>query len=452
METIVVAGAGTMGTGIALLAAHAGFDVVLVEPDAAARDRAKARIAKDAQRINDEACAQRIRFESVPGAPAGESIAIEAVPEQLELKRHVLQSLAAALGPDALIATNTSSLSVSELASQIERPGRVVGLHFFNPPAVMQLVEIVRAQATDDESIARARSFVERLERTPVLAQDTPGFIVNRIARPFYLQALRAYDAACAPVEDLDRLARGIGFRMGPFELMDLIGIDVNLATSESVYERTGAERLEPVQLQREMVARNKLGRKSGAGFYDYTGGVPAHGEALPEAASEPDENERIVIIGFDGIALELQEMLGKAYAHVDLWSDEETLDQIPLDTTIVFDIGDGSSDRARTIGALDGLLGEETVIFVDAYATDVEALAARVQHPGRIAGYGILASLSNQNVVEIVDAEETADDTLELAQEVFASMGRGVVLLEPVPGLFLGRMVASIVNEAVTA
>ena len=451
VETIVVAGAGTMGAGIALQAAHAGFPVVLVEPDADARSRAQERIAKDAQRLGDPGCTSRIIFQAAPAPVTGESIAIEAVPEQLDLKRQVLSALAAALGPQALLTTNTSSLSVSELSEEIDHPQRVLGLHFFNPPAVMKLVEIVQGEQTDEESTARARSFVERLQRTPVVVQDTPGFVVNRVARPFYLQSMLAYEGGAAPVEDLDRLARGAGFRMGPFELMDLIGLDVNLATSESLYERTGAARFEPVLVQRTMVAQKKLGRKTGAGFYDYAGGPPPHDDALPKPVQTPDRHERIIIIGFDGIALEMQQMLEGAYAHVRLWEDIETLDQIPLDTTIVIDIGDGASDRSRIIAALDGLLAPETVIFFDAYATGVESLD-RLQHPQRAVGYGILASLRNQNVVEIVEADQTGDDTLELAQELFESIGRNVVLLEPVPGLFLGRVIGSIVNEAVTA
>ncbi|HET7812747.1 MAG TPA: 3-hydroxyacyl-CoA dehydrogenase NAD-binding domain-containing protein [Candidatus Baltobacteraceae bacterium] len=452
METIVVAGAGTMGAGIALLAAHNGFDVVLVEPDASAQTRALARLQKDAERLNDSPCVSRIRFVSAPEPVPGEAIAIEAVPERPDLKEAVLKSLCSALGPQALVATNTSSLSVSELSHAVPEPERFLGLHFFNPPALMKLVEIVSGEETNDESIARARSFVQRLQRTPVLAEDTPGFIVNRVARPFYLQAMRAHEAGAAPAEDLDTLARGAGFRMGPFELMDLIGLDVNLATSDSVYERTGAARLEPVQIQRDLVAQNKLGRKTGSGFYDYSNGAPTHDDAAPEVPGTLNEDEHVVIIGYDGIALELHERLSKAYANVELWQDEETLDRIPLEATIVIDIGDGATDRGWVLKALDSLLGPETMLFADAYATDIEAATKRLQHPERVAGYGILASLEHQNAVEIVDYEATSDDTLELAQELFESIGRRVVLLEPVPGLFLGRVIGSIINEAVTA
>ena len=451
MEKIVVAGGGTMGAGIAFVAAQAGYAVDLIEPAAAAQDAAKARIAKQAERANCSEAVSLVNYYAAvqPGTQA--VLAIEAVPERLDLKRDVFAALANALGPQTLLATNTSSLSVSEIAESVPEPQRVLGLHFFNPPAAMKLVEIVRGEETSDEAMEQARAIVERMNKTGVVTADTPGFIVNRVARPFYLQAMRAYDAGVAPLEDLDRLARGAGFRMGPFELMDLIGLDVNLATSESVFERTESARLEPVPLQRELVAQNRLGRKTGAGFYDYSGGPPAHDDALPELPAGRNEDERILILGFAGAALELRDLLAQAYAHVDLFENEEALDEIPLESTIVFDVGDGASDRASVIETLDEMFPPETAIFVDAYASDISAMAKRLRHPERVAGYGILGSLTRQNVVEIVDAEETGDDALELAQELFESSGRRVALVADAPGLFLGRTVGSIVNEAVT-
>lgn len=439
-----------MGAGIAFVAAAAGFEVDLVEPDAAASDRAKQRIAKDAERAGNADAIGRVQYYGAlqPGMQAG--LAIEAVSERMDLKRTVFAQLAQTFDSQTLLATNTSSLSVSDIAQGVANPERVLGLHFFNPPAAMKLVEIVRGERTSDETTERARAIVEDLGKTPVLAADTPGFIVNRVARPFYLQAMRAYDAGVAPMEDLDRLARGAGFRMGPFELIDLIGMDVNLATTESVYERTQEERFEPVPLQRQMVAEKRLGRKTGTGFYDYAHGIPKHDDAPPQPSAEIDDVEQIVVLGYAGLAAEMDDRLHHAYANVQLWEDEDTLDEIPEETTVVFDVGDGANDRGAVIEALDRRLPEETVIFVDAYATDVDALAKRLQHPGRIVGYGILASLENQLVVEVVDAEQTSDDALELAQDIFESIGRSVVLVENRAGLFLGRTVGSIVNEAV--
>jgi 3-hydroxybutyryl-CoA dehydrogenase len=436
-----------MGAGIAAVAALAGDDVALIEPDAAARERARSLIADAA---NDSA-GQVQCYEAIPvGLQA--DLAIEAVPERLDLKQSVFTTLAQALGPQALLATNTSSLSVSEIAQGVENPERVLGLHFFNPPAAMKLVEIVRGEQTSDEAVERARSAATRFGKTAVVAADTPGFIVNRVARPFYLQALRAYAAGIATVEELDQLARGAGFRMGPFELMDLIGLDVNLATSESIYERTGAKRLEPVALQREMVSAGKLGRKSGAGFYDYGKGKPVHDDGPPAPHTEMNKDEKILVIGLTNVAIELREALDKAYAHVNVCENPEAIEEMPLDATIVIDAGDGVNDRGGFIADLEAVFPPETVFLVDAYALDMSRLAKRLRHPERVAGFGVLGSLAQQSVIEIADAEATGDDALELAQEVFESIGKRVVLVQDQPGLFLGRTIGSIVNEAVYA
>ncbi len=443
VANIVVVGAGTMGAGIAAVAALAGDDVALIEPDPAAQQRAKERMPKD--------MAGRVQFYDAIPTGLDAELAIEAVSEQLDLKRSVFRTLAAALNPQTVLATNTSSLSVSEIAETVDNPERVLGLHFFNPPTAMKLVEIVRGDATSEDAVDRARAIAKRFGKTAVLTADTPGFIVNRVARPFYLQAMRAYEAGVAPMDELDRLARGAGFRMGPFELMDLIGLDVNLATSQSIYERTGAARLEPIGLQRELVAAGKLGRKAGAGFYDYADGSPLRDDA-PPARREMNQDERILLVGLTNVAIELRELLDKSYAHVNVCENAEAIEEMPLDTTTVIDAGDGVSDRSAFIAELDGLFPAETAIFVDAYATDITALAKRLRHPERVVGFGVLGSLARQSVIEIADAENTSGDTLELAQELFESIGKRVVLVQDRPGLFLGRTIGSIVNEAVCA
>lgn len=453
MQRVLVAGGGAMGSGIALATALGGYVVDVVEPDAGARERAADRIARAAERAGDATVAGRIAFlDAVPGTSEA-FLAIEAVPERFELKRDVFVALAAALAPDALLATNTSSLSVAELADVVPQPERVLGLHFFNPPVAMKLVEIVHAPVTSDAALERARAFVESIGKTAVLAADTPGFIVNRVARPYYLHAMRALDKSVASVEELDALARAAGFRMGPFELIDFIGLDVNLATSESVYERTGAARLIPSEMQRSMVAQGLLGRKSGEGFYDYRDGNPERLDLAVElpAQDEPNGEEVIAIVGFGGLADELAEVLEQRFINVSRIEHDELLDELSLDTTIVIDVGDGTTDRGDAIAQFDTLLGPDAVFFADAYATDLAACASRLSHPERLVGYGILGSLAGQSAVEIVDSAEVSDDALELAQELFASIGKGVVLVEDVPGLFLGRTIGSIVNEAVT-
>ena len=449
-EHIVVVGGGTMGAGIAAVAARGGYAVTLVEPAAAAREHARDRVARAAERAGDRAIGERV--DVVEAVPQSErvTLAIEAVPERLELKQSVFAELEQRLS-SAVLATNTSSLSVAEIAEAVAEPQRVVGLHFFNPPEAMAFVEIVRAPATEEEALDRARAFVERIGKTGIVTADTPGFVVNRIARPYYLQSIRALEAGTASIEELDALARGVGFRMGPFELMDLIGLDVNLATSESVYARTGEERFEPLAMQRTLVAQGRLGRKSGVGFYSYDG-TPPRLELARVPKEKPEGRERITIVGAGGLADDLAAALERHFAPVQRIEDDELLDELSDETTIVIDLGDGSSARNTVIQKLDARLPAECVIFADAYATDIGACAQHLAHPERFVGFGILGSLDRQQGVEIVDSDAASDDALGLGQEMFEAIGRGVILVADTPGLFLGRVVGSIINEAVTA
>ena len=449
----MVVGGGTMGAGIAYVAARGGYAVELIEPDSAARDRALARITKDAARAGDDSLLARIATrEAIP--PRSEAaIAIEAVPERLDLKQAIFVALDKALDPQAILATNTSSLRVADLARTTSRPQHVIGLHFFNPPSAMKLVEIVETDASSDEAIDRARAFVERIGKAGVICADTPGFVVNRVARPFYLQSMRALERGVATIEELDALARSVGFRMGPFELMDLIGIDVNLAVSESVYERLESDRLEPRPIQRELVAAGRLGRKTGCGFYAYDNGDYARldlGADLSDVANELDEH--VSVIGFSGVADELALALEPKCTRVQRVMNDDMLDDLDPEATLVIDAGDGFSDRTDVLIALDRALDAATVIFADAYVTDLERLAPRLRHPERVVGYGILGALEAQSAIEVVDAQATGDDALSLAQECFEAIGKAVVLVEDRPGLFLGRVVGGIVNEAMIA
>ncbi|HEY9086053.1 MAG TPA: 3-hydroxyacyl-CoA dehydrogenase NAD-binding domain-containing protein [Candidatus Tyrphobacter sp.] len=436
-ERIVVVGGGAMGAGIAAVASRAGYRVAIVEPDARALARARER-APEAD-----------FFTEVPEDDTA-VLAIEAVPERLEAKVAVFTAMEQRL-PHAVLATNTSSLCVREIANASGSPERVIGLHFFNPPEKMALVEIVRAPSTGENALALARRFVEQIAKTGIVTADTPGFVVNRVARPFYLQALLALVAQVAPVDELDALARGMGFRMGPFELMDFIGLDVNLATSESIYERTQYERLAPVEMQRALVAQGRLGRKSGAGFYSYDTKPPRIDlHRVPRAA--PDARERVVVLGAGGLADEMTSSIAEHFAPVTRVERDDELEDLTTAATILVDVGDGSSDRAAAIERLDASLPPECVIFVDAYASDPDECAKRMAYPDRLIGYGILGSLERQAGVEIVDSDAASDDTLALAQEMFEAIGHGVALVANVPGLFLGRVVGGIVNEAVAA
>jgi 3-hydroxybutyryl-CoA dehydrogenase len=225
-------------------------------------------------------------------ACAGAPLVVEAVVEDVEVKRKVFADLESVVGDEAVLATNTSSLSVAGIAAAARRPGRVVGMHFFNPVPAMRLVEVVSGPSTDESVVGRAEETTRRLGKTPIRVSDTPGFIVNRVARPFYLEALRLVEAGGEPAL-IDAAIRGAGFRMGPLELADLIGHDVNLAVSESLFERYYYQpRFRPSHLQRSMVEAGLLGRKSGRGFYKY-----GSGEEGAKEGQEPSEDVALRVI-----------------------------------------------------------------------------------------------------------------------------------------------------------
>ncbi|RME41775.1 MAG: 3-hydroxybutyryl-CoA dehydrogenase [Planctomycetota bacterium] len=281
MKRIAVIGAGTMGAGIAQLAASHGTAVRLIDlrEDVLARavEQIGKRLARSVEkgRMTDEqrnAALSRIDTRTRIEDLGSIELAVEAVVEDLDVKRKVFAALEQTAPPDAVLATNTSSLPVSRIAEAVKRPARVIGMHFFNPAPVMPLVEIVAGKESDPKAIGAGVETARSWGKTPVRVQDTPGFIVNRVARGFYLEALRLLGEGVAGVDEIDAiLRRHGGFRMGPFELMDLIGIDVNYAVSVSVYEQMGRlARFQPHDIQRRLVETGHIGRKAGRGFYLY--------------------------------------------------------------------------------------------------------------------------------------------------------------------------------------
>lgn len=280
-KTIGIIGAGTMGGGIAQAAALSGFEVILHDVSEAALKACMERIKADlrsAMKKGKQTAAEatatltRIRPRRSFNDIGAAGLVIEAAAEDLAVKKEIFRALERIVGSGTVLATNTSSLSVTSIGSFTRTPESVVGMHFFNPPVRMALVEIVRGSRTSDDTVREAEETALAMGKTPVFSSDTPGFIVNRIARPFYGEALRILGEGTATPEQIDRIVRlSGGFRMGPFELMDLIGIDVNYAVTQSVYEQFFHEpRFRPHPIQRRMVEAGTLGRKTGRGFYPY--------------------------------------------------------------------------------------------------------------------------------------------------------------------------------------
>ena len=277
---IGIVGAGTMGGGIAQVAAEAGCQVTLVDASQEALDNHESRLKATMEKLVAKGRRSQGQAESTLSnitrtpdltALSGADLVVEAIVEAMESKQKLFQALEQVVSESCVLASNTSSLSVTGVASACQHPQRVVGLHFFNPAPLMGLVEVIPALQTDPALGRHAMDTLSSWGKFPALVQDTPGFIVNRVARPFYSEAIRILEEGLASVEDIDASMKDLGFRMGPFELMDLIGHDVNYAVTSTVHAAFyGDPRYRPSHTQRQLVAANWLGRKRGRGFYTY--------------------------------------------------------------------------------------------------------------------------------------------------------------------------------------
>lgn len=275
-----VIGAGTMGHGIAHVAATAGFSVVLYDVTQAAADAGRAKIEKnlsigvEKKKVTPEQKAEALsRIVTTASLDVVNpcQLVIEAIPEKVSLKQELFRSLSAICAPDAVLATNTSSLSVTEIAAAATNPQRVVGLHFFNPVHLMKLLEIVRALQTSDETLERVKAFGARIGKELIVVKDSPGFASSRLGVALGLEATRMLEEGVASAEDIDRAMKlGYGHPMGPLELGDLVGLDVRLAIAEYLFSETGNATFRPPLLLKKLVRAGKLGRKSGEGFYKY--------------------------------------------------------------------------------------------------------------------------------------------------------------------------------------
>jgi len=280
IESVAVLGGGFMGAGIAESASIAEFPVVVRElPEflAPARTRLEKSLDSAVKRgkldaDKRDAALSGITFTSELKDVGDSDLVVEAVPENLELKTSILRELTEIVGPDTILASNTSSIPIADLARVVDNPARVLGLHFFSPVPVMKLVEIVRALDTSDETVSAAKAFVERLGKHPIETKDPSGFIVNFPLTPYLMGAVRMYEEGFASREDIDAgMKLGAGHPMGPLELCDFIGLDVLLAVSESIFDEFTRAEYAPPPLMKRMIAAGRLGRKSGRGFYEYT-------------------------------------------------------------------------------------------------------------------------------------------------------------------------------------
>jgi 3-hydroxybutyryl-CoA dehydrogenase len=431
-DVIGICGAGTMGAGIAQLAAQAGARTLLHDPDRGATERALARLDELVARGKVDAGA-RGRIEPASRlddlAPCG--LVIEAAPERLELKRELFAALEAVVAPECVLATNTSSLLVTEIAAGTERPERVVGMHFFNPAPLMRLVEVVAGARSCAEALAVARATGEAMGRRVIDAADGPGFLVNRCNRPFNLEALRVVQERLATPAQVDRIVTlGGGFPLGPFALMDLVGLDVSLAVQRSFYEQSfGEPRWRPSPLVARMVAAGRLGRKAGEGWFAYPEGPPPDPRPPSRVPGTPEGSEGLVVVaGLSALASDL-----RAAAEGAGWSvatPEEAVGAVP---ELIVDCGATDEDPP--------LQGGPQVLLCDA------GPLAALDPGGASAGFFALSPLGE--LVELTRQPTTSEAAATAAERFFASIGRRTEWVGDAPGLVLGRIVCQLVNEA---
>jgi 3-hydroxybutyryl-CoA dehydrogenase len=396
VEHVGIVGAGTMGTGIALVSCLGGYSTLIHDPDEAALVSAQVRVGelladgggRHWERGDAEAASERLRPAGAIAELSECDLVIEAAPEDLELKRRIFDALAAACRPGAILATNTSSLRVGEIGAGVAERERVVGMHFFNPPSRMKLVEVVATDRSSAAALDAAAEAAERMGRTPIRAKDSPGFLANRLARPFSLESLRMLADGVADAETIDRVCRiGGGFRMGPFELLDLIGLDVNLSVARSFFEQGGRpERWRPSPIQEAMVAEGRLGRKSGRGFYRY--GEGRHREEDPDLGVRAPTLGGDELRGVDPAAAEILLRLVAQIANEGAFALEEEIGT-PEDANTAMRLGfnwplgplefTGLIGARRAVDLLEELRGR----LGDAYAPAPRLLAAAEEEGG---------------------------------------------------------------------
>jgi len=449
-KTIGVAGAGTMGAGIAQLGCLSGARTLLHDPirDAldAGLERIRAQLERGVERGRLSAEQAKAASDRLAPAPALEDLApaelvIEAAPERLELKRELFARLSEGIvSEECVLATNTSSLLVTAVARGAKRPERVVGMHFFNPPPVMRLLEVVAGEQSSDAAVARARAAGEAMGKHVIVVLDGPGFLVNRCNRPFGLEALKLLQERVAPLEEIDRICRlGGGFRMGPFELMDLVGVDTGLDVSRSFYEQSfGEPRWRPSPITVRTVAAGRFGRKSGRGYYDY------NDESHPPGRHRPPDPEPLTPGGGDGLIViaghsRLAHALADAASEAgwDVASPESAQEREP--PFLILDVGFGEDFD----GPLQG--GPQAICCVP-------GSLGMLDPGGAAAGFHALVPLEEVSLVELTRGPDTAESAATALERFFATIGKHTVWVADAPGLVLGRIVCQVINEAAFA
>lgn len=429
-DAVAVIGCGAMGQGIAQVAAQAGHTVLMHDARAGAAEAGRAAILKALDRLVEkgklsaatrEAVAARLIAAETLSHLAPARLVVEAVVEDLEVKRGLFAAVEDVVADDAILATNTSSLSIAAIAAGLRRPERFAGMHFFNPVPLMRLVEVISGLATARPVAETLHALSKAWGKSPVYARSTPGFIVNRVARPFYAEGLRLLGEGAGDAATIDAAMRECGgFRMGPFELMDLIGHDVNFAVTASVWRAYfNDQRFTPSLIQQELVEAGRLGRKTGRGFYDY---APDAAKPQPATLAAGPGPTRVTMVGDLGPASPLAGLLERAGIEVE-----------------------------RRAGGGTGWL---EVSGVRLALTDGRSATRRGADEGvrDLALFDLALDYAEAKRVVIAVADQASPGTRDIAAGLFQTLGKAVTALDDAPGLVVARTLAMLVNEAADA
>jgi 3-hydroxybutyryl-CoA dehydrogenase len=439
-----VLGAGTMGSGIALTALLADMYVTLYDVSPEMLDKARKYIEKHLERKSKPKSLMHLEVTSALEKIRGAGVIVEAIPEDLSLKRDLFARLDALCPPPAILATNTSTLSVTSIAAASTAPERVGGMHFFNPAAVMPLVEIVRGSQTSLDTVRILADLAEKIGKTPVIARDTPGFIVNRVARPFYGEALRLLGERAATPQQIDQIVRmGAGFRMGPFQQMDLIGIDVNLSATQSMYEQTSGEpRYRPHTIQVQMVRQNTLGRKTGRGFYRYDADWSQEDPTPPPVRKCSGQ----ILISLGSWGPGIPQLIRKAGYTIS--NGDSTRREKPLAGILLAGKSEGME---KHIVQMDRSLPPDVPLFCQCADVTLIEIATWVKRPERLVGFDGLF-FTPGTVASLTPSPTSPPHIRASAETLITSLGRIPVWVQDSPGLVLPRIISALANEAAFA
>jgi 3-hydroxybutyryl-CoA dehydrogenase len=466
-KTVGVVGLGTMGAGIAEVLARSGVRVYGVELDPAALDRGRGHLRGSTQRAvsrgklseqDAAALLERVTFTTDFADLAAVDLVIEAIPERIEFKRDLFQRLDAICGPETVFATNTSSLSVTEIAASTSRPGRLVGVHFFNPAPVMKLVEIVRTVVTEPEVVADVEALATRLGKSPVVIGDKAGFIANALLFGYLNHAATMFESRYASREDIDAAMRvGGGLPLGPFELLDLIGLDVSYQVLETMYKQSGDRLHAPAPIFKQMTTAGLLGRKSGRGFYTYE--KPGSPALVPDELTPEDGARhaapgrsigRVAVLGSgataEGIA---EDCAASGLETVRIASSGSLADAADCDLIIEAEAEDLEVKKAL-FRELDGICKPGAVLATTTFSLPVIDCAMATARPQDVVGLHFLGPASTASLVEVVRTVATAPDVLTTAHELSARLGKQAVDCGDRAGFIVNALRFPYLNDAI--